>query len=156
MPEALKPVLIRQMEVYAGFLEYADHHVGRLIDALQDLGILGDTLVHYVIGDNGASAEGTLNGTFDEMINFNGARPELQFWPAARRPAAGLLDPSGRRPHAIAPLPVDQAGRLPLGRPDGNGWTASASAATGRQFHMIDLADLPRSRRVVLGISHSG
>jgi arylsulfatase len=73
MPEALKPVLIRQMEVYAGFLEYADHHVGRLIDALQDLGILGDTLVYYVIGDNGASAEGTLNGTFNEMINFNGA-----------------------------------------------------------------------------------
>jgi len=73
MPEALKPVLIRQMEVYAGFLEYADHHVGRLIDTLQDLGILGDTLVYYVIGDNGASAEGTLNGTFNEMINFNGA-----------------------------------------------------------------------------------
>ena len=73
MPEALKPVLIRQMEVYAGFLEYADHHVGRLIDALQDLGILGDTLVYYMIGDNGASAEGTLNGTFNEMINFNGA-----------------------------------------------------------------------------------
>jgi arylsulfatase A-like enzyme len=73
MPEELRPVLIRQMEVYAGFLEYADHHVGRLIDALQDLGILGDTLVYYVIGDNGASAEGTLNGTFNEMINFNGA-----------------------------------------------------------------------------------
>ena len=73
MPEALKPVLIRQMEVYAGFLEYADHHVGRLTDALQDLGILGDTLVYYMIGDNGASAEGTLNGTFNEMINFNGA-----------------------------------------------------------------------------------
>ena len=73
MPEALKPVLIRQMEVYAGFLEYADHHVGRLTDALQDLGILGDTLVYYMIGDNGASAEGTLNGTFNEMINFNDA-----------------------------------------------------------------------------------
>ena len=73
MPEALKPVLIRQMEVYAGFLEFADHHVGRLVDALQDLEILGDTLVYYIIGDNGASAEGTLNGTFNEMINFNGA-----------------------------------------------------------------------------------
>jgi arylsulfatase A-like enzyme len=73
MPEELKPVLVRQMEVYAGFLEYADHHVGRLVDALQDLGILGDTLVYYMIGDNGASAEGTLNGTFNEMINFNGA-----------------------------------------------------------------------------------
>jgi arylsulfatase len=73
LPEELKPVLVRQMEVYAGFLEYTDHHVGRLIDALQDLGILGDTLVYYIIGDNGASAEGTLQGTFNEMINFNGA-----------------------------------------------------------------------------------
>jgi arylsulfatase len=73
MPEALKPVLRRQMEVYAGFLEHADHQVGRLIDALADLEVLEDTLVYYIIGDNGASAEGTLNGTFNEMINFNGA-----------------------------------------------------------------------------------
>jgi arylsulfatase A-like enzyme len=73
MAEDLKPVLARQMEVYAGFLEYTDHHVGRLVDALQDLEILGDTLVYYIVGDNGASAEGTLNGTFNEMINFNGA-----------------------------------------------------------------------------------
>jgi arylsulfatase A-like enzyme len=73
MPKELVPVLTRQMEIYAGFLEYTDHHVGRLIDALADLEILEDTLVYYMIGDNGASAEGTLNGTFNEMINFNGA-----------------------------------------------------------------------------------
>jgi arylsulfatase A-like enzyme len=73
MPDDLKPVLARQMEVYAGFLEYTDHHVGRLVDALADLEVLDDTLVYYIIGDNGASAEGTLNGTFNEMINFNGA-----------------------------------------------------------------------------------
>jgi len=73
MPEALKPVLRRQMEVYAGFLEYVDHHVGRLLDGLKDLQILDDTLVYYIIGDNGASAEGTLHGTYNEMINFNGA-----------------------------------------------------------------------------------
>ena len=60
------------MEVYAGFLEHTDHHVGRLIDALEDLGVLDDTLVYYIIGDNGASAEGTLNGAFNEMANFNG------------------------------------------------------------------------------------
>jgi arylsulfatase len=72
MPEALKPVLRRQMEVYAGFLEFADHHVGRLLDSLAKLGILDDTLVYYIIGDNGASAEGTLNGTYQEMLNFNG------------------------------------------------------------------------------------
>jgi arylsulfatase A-like enzyme len=73
MPEALKPVLRRQMEVYAGFLEYTDHHVGRLLDSLKQLTLLDDTLVYYIFGDNGASAEGTLNGTFNEMINFNGA-----------------------------------------------------------------------------------
>ncbi|WP_204807185.1 arylsulfatase [Mycobacterium riyadhense] len=72
MPEDLKPVLRRQMEVYAGFLEYTDHHVGRLIDAVDRLGLLDDTLVFYIIGDNGASAEGTINGTFNEMLNFNG------------------------------------------------------------------------------------
>ncbi len=73
MPEDLKPVLRRQMEVYAGFLEFTDHHVGRLVDAIEDLGALDNTLVYYIIGDNGASAEGTINGTYNEMINFNGA-----------------------------------------------------------------------------------
>ncbi len=72
MPEQLRPVLARQMEVYAGFLEHTDHHVGRLIDAIEDLGVLDNTLVYYIIGDNGASAEGTMNGAFNEMANFNG------------------------------------------------------------------------------------
>jgi arylsulfatase len=72
MDDALKPVLAREMEVYAGFLEHVDHHLGRLIDSLDQLGCLDDTLVYLIIGDNGASAEGTLQGTFNEMINFNG------------------------------------------------------------------------------------
>jgi arylsulfatase A-like enzyme len=71
--DELKPVLARQMEVYAGFLEHTDHHVGRLIDALDDLGVLDDTLVYYIIGDNGASAEGTPAGTFNELMSLNGA-----------------------------------------------------------------------------------
>jgi arylsulfatase A-like enzyme len=73
MPDQLKPVLARQMEVYAGFLEHTDHHIGRLVDALDDLGVLDDTLVYYIIGDNGASAEGTINGSFNETFIFNGA-----------------------------------------------------------------------------------
>jgi arylsulfatase A-like enzyme len=72
MPEVLKPVLARQMEIYAAFLEHTDHHIGRLIDSLEDLGILNDTLVYCIIGDNGASAEGTLNGSFNEMAMLNG------------------------------------------------------------------------------------
>jgi arylsulfatase len=73
MPDDLKPVLARQMEIYAGFLEHTDHHIGRVIDALEDLEILDDTLIFYIIGDNGASAEGTINGTFNEMFTLNGA-----------------------------------------------------------------------------------
>ena len=65
----MKPVLARQMEVYAGFMEHTDHHIGRLIDALEDLEILDDTLIYVIIGDNGASAEGTPNGTFNEMLD---------------------------------------------------------------------------------------
>jgi arylsulfatase A-like enzyme len=72
MDEALKPALRRQMENYAGFLEHTDHHVGLLIDAVQELGMLDDTLVYYVIGDNGASAEGSLQGTFNEIITLSG------------------------------------------------------------------------------------
>ncbi len=71
MPDAFKPVLARQMEVYAGFLEYTDHHVGRLVEALEKLGILEDTLIYYIVGDNGASAEGSLHGCFNEMSYFN-------------------------------------------------------------------------------------
>ena len=68
----MKPVLAREMEVYAGFMEHTDHHVGRLIDTLKDLQILDDTLIYVIIGDNGASAEGTPNGTFNEMLMLNG------------------------------------------------------------------------------------
>ena len=72
MPEALKPILRREMEVYAGFLEHTDHHVGRLIDTLEDLEIDGETLIYYIFGDNGASAEGTPNGCFNEVAVLNG------------------------------------------------------------------------------------
>jgi arylsulfatase len=72
MPEAFKPVLRRQMEVYAGFLEYTDYQVGRLVDGIKKLGVLDDTLIYYIIGDNGASAEGSINGCYNEMSYFNG------------------------------------------------------------------------------------
>lgn len=72
MPDEPKPVLARQMEIYAGFLEQTDHEVGRLVGAIDDLGVLDDTLIYYIIGDNGASAEGTINGCFNEMTTLNG------------------------------------------------------------------------------------
>lgn len=72
IPDEFKPVLAREMEVYAGYLEYTDHHVGRIVDALQQLQVLDDTLIFYICGDNGASAEGSINGCFNEMSYFNG------------------------------------------------------------------------------------
>ena len=122
MPDDLKPVLARQMEVYAGFLEHTDHHVGRLIDALADLEILEDTLVYYIIGDNGASAEGTPTGCFNELVVLNGAaraRDDRVHGLAHRRLRhARCLQPLRRRlgardGHA---LPVDEAGGVALGR----------------------------------------
>ncbi len=72
MPDEWKPILEREMEVYAGFMEHTDYHVGRVVSAIEDLGIMDDTLIYVIIGDNGASAEGTLHGAFNEMANFNG------------------------------------------------------------------------------------
>ena len=122
MPDELKPVLERQMEVYAGFLEHTDHQVGRLVDTLEDLGVLEDTLIYYIIGDNGASAEGTMNGAFNEMANFNGmAALETTGVHAVedgRVRLAQLLQPLLRRLGVGDELavPVDEAGRLALGR----------------------------------------
>jgi arylsulfatase len=68
----LKPVLARQMEIYAGFLENTDHQIGLLMDTLRELGTLDDTLIYAIIGDNGASAEGSLQGTYNEMVTLGG------------------------------------------------------------------------------------
>ena len=78
MPEELKPVLARQMEVYAGFMEHTDFHVGRLIDAVEDLGILDDTLVILITGDNGASAEGTVHGMLQRAAHAATASAALE------------------------------------------------------------------------------
>ena len=72
-----KRLFARQMEVYAGFAEHTDHEIGRLVAALEDLGVLDDTLFVYIAGDNGASAEGGLAGMFNEMSFFNGVPEEL-------------------------------------------------------------------------------
>src|SRR6202166_3666738 len=73
-----KKVAARLMENYAGFGEYADHEIGRLIDSLKELGVRGNTLVIYIAGDNGMSAEGGLAGTLNEMAAFNGAPDTTQ------------------------------------------------------------------------------
>jgi arylsulfatase A-like enzyme len=61
----------RQMEVFAGFGEFADTEIGRLVKAIDDVGQLDNTLIFYIVGDNGASAEGSLQGLFNEYTFFN-------------------------------------------------------------------------------------
>ena len=96
-----KPVLARQMEVYAAFLEYADHHTGRVIDALEELDILEDTLIYYIIGDNGASAEGGINGAYMLTTASNGgasSRPSTSGRSTSTRSAAPTRTTTTRSP----------------------------------------------------------
>ena len=67
-----KKLFAHQMEIFAGFGEYTDTEIGRLVDAIRDMGQLDNTLVFYIVGDNGTSAEGGMNGLFNEMTYFNG------------------------------------------------------------------------------------
>ncbi|HEY2775406.1 MAG TPA: sulfatase-like hydrolase/transferase, partial [Candidatus Binatia bacterium] len=68
-----KKLFIRQVDVYAAYLAYTDAEIGRVIQAVQDMGKLDNTLIIYISGDNGSSAEGSLNGTPNEVAQFNGA-----------------------------------------------------------------------------------
>lgn len=67
-----KKLETRQMETYAGFGEQTDDQVGRLVDALQEMGVMDNTLFIYIVGDNGASAEGGPEGAYNEMMALNG------------------------------------------------------------------------------------
>lgn len=80
LDEASKKLYVRQMEVFAGFSENADWNVGRLLDAVEEMGDLENTLIFYVWGDNGSSMEGTITGSFNELTFLNGIvlEPEKQ------------------------------------------------------------------------------
>ncbi len=67
-----KKLFIRQANVYAAYLAYTDHEIGRVIEAVDKMGKLDNTLIIYIIGDNGYSAEGSPNGTPSEVLQFNG------------------------------------------------------------------------------------
>lgn len=72
MPDDIKPVLIRQMELYAAFLEHTDAQIGAIIEAFERLGVLDDTLIYIITGDNGASGEAGLHGTWNESLWMTG------------------------------------------------------------------------------------
>jgi len=72
-----KKLFIRQVEVFAAYAAYSDHEIGRVIQHFEDLGRLDDTLIIYINGDNGTSAEGGPDGTFNEVAFFNGVTPPI-------------------------------------------------------------------------------
>jgi arylsulfatase len=67
-----KRLFARQMEVFAGFAEHTDYEVGRLVRAIEDMGVIENTLIFYIVGDNGSSAEGGPAGTYNELLALNG------------------------------------------------------------------------------------
>jgi len=67
-----KKLYAREAEVFAAYAAYTDHEIGRVIQAVEDMGKLDDTLIIYISGDNGTSAEGTLEGTYNQMTAYNG------------------------------------------------------------------------------------
>jgi len=73
-----KKLFTRQMEIFAGFGEYADTEIGRLIQALEQTGQMDNTLIFYIVGDNGTSAEGGMNGMFNEVTYFNGVSETVE------------------------------------------------------------------------------
>lgn len=78
LSETEKKVASRLMEVYAGFAEQTDYEAGRLLDALEEIGELDNTIFLYMVGDNGASSEGQEKGMFNEMTSLNGFKEDFQ------------------------------------------------------------------------------
>src|SRR5262245_36619161 len=116
-----KKLFIRQVDVFAAYAAYTDHEIGRVIQAVDDMGKLDNTLIIYISGDNGTSAEGTLIGTPNEVAMLNGANPSVEaqlkhfydVWGTDKTynhmavPWAWMFD---------TPVLLDQAGRLLLWR----------------------------------------
>jgi arylsulfatase len=71
-----KKLFAIQMEVFAGFVEHTDAEVGRLVNAIDEIGELDNTLFVYIMGDNGSSAEGGMEGTYNELVHLNGVFDE--------------------------------------------------------------------------------
>ena len=89
IPESEKPFQRRLMEIYAGFAEHADYNAGRVIDEIEKEGKLGNTLIFYIWGDNGASSEG-LNGTISEQLAQNGIPTKISQHIEALKELGGL------------------------------------------------------------------
>ena len=154
-----KKMFIRQVDVYAAYLAYTDHEIGRVIQAVEDMGKLDNTLIIYISGDNGSSAEGTLIGTPNEVAMFNGVEVPVEdqlkyfydVWGSDRtyNHMAVRVDLGVR--HAVQ---LDQADRLALRRHAAGHVRLLARPHQGRGRHPQPVpsrdrrrADDPRGRR---------
>ena len=115
-----KKVYLKLMENYAEFMAHTDHEVGRLIDSLDKSGELDNTLTMYVVGDNGASAEGGLEGTFSELASLLGIqlglKSTLDRIDEIGGPTSEPHVPGGVGMGDGCTVCLDQAGRQPLWR----------------------------------------
>ena len=134
-----KKLYIRQADVYAAYLAYTDHEIGRVIQAIEDAGKLDNTLIIYISGDNGASPEGTLHGLYSEFAILNGIHPtvaeNMKFYDAVgHRPDLSALCGAMGLGLGYA-LSVDQGGGLPLRRHPQRHGHGLARAHQGRGRH---------------------
>ncbi len=109
LPPRERELSARFMEVYAGFVEHADHHLGRILDTLAELGELDNTLV-MVVSDNGASSEGGVSGTFNEIGVFNNR------WETADEMIPRIAELGGTRSFNNYPWGWSWAGNTPFRR----------------------------------------
>ncbi len=126
------------MEVFAGFTAHTDHEVGRLVDAIDEMGELDNTLIIYMAGDNGSSAEGGLNGLLNEMTFFNAIPEPLDMKLAAldtlgsdkhynHFPAAWAHGPWTRRSSGPSRSPATSAARATAWRSRGRSGSRPAA-----------------------------
>ncbi len=97
-----KKLFIKQADVFGAYLAYTDHEIGRVIQAVEDMGKLDNTLIIYISGDNGASAEGTINGTPNEFTIFNGVDRAGRRTSTCSTSSGGRTRPSRTTPPAWA------------------------------------------------------
>ena len=113
IPEAQRPFQRRLMEIYAGFVEHVDVQAGRMIDELERLGIRDNTIVIYIVGDNGASAEGQ-NGTISELLAQNGIPNTVEQQLAALETIGGLAALGGPKTDSMYHAGWAWAGNTPF------------------------------------------
>ncbi len=145
-----KKLFAHQMEVFAGYGEYADHEVGRLVQSIEDMGQMDNTLVFYIVGDNGASAEGGMNGLFNEMTYFNGVRETVQDVLKHYDDLGGPMSyghyAAGWAVAGRHPLHLDEAGRRELRRDTQRDGRPLASTHQGPRRGSLAVASRDRRR----------